>query len=104
MPDPNLKIIKNKILEIAPEAKIILFGSRATGTNRVDSDYDLLVQVEGEMDVRQKRKIAISMRKALSDYEIPLDIIVQTKKDFEYRLKDNHYFVSEVNNSGVIIE
>ena len=38
-----LKKIKNTIAEIDPMAVAILFGSRATGKARKDSDWDILI-------------------------------------------------------------
>ena len=43
MNDHNLDIIKNKIMEMQPESRIVLFGSRAKGTHNAESDYDILV-------------------------------------------------------------
>jgi predicted nucleotidyltransferase len=37
------KLVKEKVLEIDKKAKIILFGSRARGDARKDSDWDFLV-------------------------------------------------------------
>ena len=48
--------IKNSIINIIsshlPEAKIILFGSRATGKNRENSDYDISVLWSEEVPVK----------------------------------------------------
>ena len=41
----NLEKIKNIIIEEADPVKIILFGSRARGDYREDSDYDIMVLV-----------------------------------------------------------
>ena len=38
-----LKRIKNIVLENDPEAKVYLYGSRARGTIKPDSDWDLLI-------------------------------------------------------------
>lgn len=38
-----LKRIKQIVLDRAPKAKIYLYGSRARGTSRNDSDWDILI-------------------------------------------------------------
>lgn len=35
--------IKNTILSVAPDGKVILYGSHARGDERADSDWDLLI-------------------------------------------------------------
>lgn len=37
---------------------VVLFGSRATGTNRPDSDYDIAVFVGDDADIARSRRIA----------------------------------------------
>jgi predicted nucleotidyltransferase len=36
-------LIKQTIGRIDPNAQIILYGSRARGTERIDSDWDILI-------------------------------------------------------------
>ena len=47
------EIVARLVVAVAPE-KIILFGSRATGAARQDSDYDLLL-VKAELDPSRRR-------------------------------------------------
>ena len=47
--------IKQKIQEIEPNAEIILFGSRARGEANVDSDWDILILVSGEVSLKREQ-------------------------------------------------
>jgi uncharacterized protein len=40
---------KKRIQNIRPDAEIIIYGSRARGEGRLDSDYDLLVLLDDEV-------------------------------------------------------
>jgi predicted nucleotidyltransferase len=62
-----------RLAQAAPEAKVILFGSRARGNARPGSDLDLLV-VEPELSSR--RKEFVRLREALGDIGVPVDLIV----------------------------
>jgi uncharacterized protein len=48
---------KDAVRQVAPEAQLILYGSRARGDARDDSDYDLLVVVDREVDMALERAI-----------------------------------------------
>lgn len=46
MADANLKLIVDLVLRYYTPKKIILFGSRARGDHRPDSDYDIFVEID----------------------------------------------------------
>ena len=54
---------------------IILFGSRARGDARPDSDVDLLVVFES---VDDKRQVAQAIRRCLRGLRCPVDVVVAT--------------------------
>lgn len=71
------------IAEVDPE-QIILFGSRARGEARSDSDVDLLI-IEREPfgKTRSRRKEAIRLWRALARFRIPKDILVYSHEEVE---------------------
>jgi predicted nucleotidyltransferase len=75
------KIVRRIVDEFQPE-RVILFGSHARGQAGPDSDVDLLIvmPVDG-----RKREKQVQIRVALGDIHIPVDIIVSTPEDFEWR-------------------
>ena len=53
----NIKTILLSALADTNYKQIILFGSRARGNNREDSDYDILVIVDNKHNMEELRKI-----------------------------------------------
>lgn len=52
-----LHSIKSTILEAAPGAKVMLFGSRAYGVPTDESDWDILILTQQQVNPLLKRKI-----------------------------------------------
>ena len=48
--------IRTEIKRIDPKAKVILFGSRARGDAKKDSDWDLLILIDSQ-DIREKEDL-----------------------------------------------
>jgi predicted nucleotidyltransferase len=60
--------------------RIILFGSRARGDARDDSDVDLLVIADTELPPDERSFLA---NKAVRDFGLPTDILVVTPGELE---------------------
>jgi len=75
------EIVRRLVAEFQPE-KIILFGSHAWGQPDADSDLDLLVIVP-ESDERPIQR-DWRARRCLGKVPYPIDIIVKTRREFEY--------------------
>ena len=63
-------------------ARILLFGSRARGTDNRWSDVDLLVVMDA---VEDKRRAAVEMRQALGNLTVSKDIVVTTPDEIARR-------------------
>ena len=72
--------LKKEIRKIDPEAEIYLFGSRARGDFRGDSDWDVLILTGREVD----RKLEEDIRNRIFDIEIdeeePISTMIYSKK------------------------
>ena len=75
------RMVKRIVERFDPE-QVVLFGSHARGEAGPDSDVDLLVVMPVEGSKREKR-IAIGV--SLSDFGVPLDIVLSTPEELESR-------------------
>jgi predicted nucleotidyltransferase len=88
--------------------KIILFGSYARGTQKNDSDIDLLVVTNDNFvfqSFAQKMETKLKIAGALSSVRkfADIDLIVYTKPMFRKFIQLNSSFKNEIINSGLII-
>lgn len=90
---------------VAPE-QIVLFGSRATGLNRPDSDIDFLI-VEAEtfgLD-RSRRREATKVWKALGPFGIPADVLMfSTEEVAKWQHSRNHVVARAIAEGKVLYE
>ena len=82
--------------------QIILFGSRARGEARVDSDYDLLIVVDDEITENTLR-LAGRAHNAVGDRNFSLDVLVYRRSDFELSLRDESDVVCHAVTDGKVI-
>ncbi len=75
------RIVRRIVDAVDPE-RIILFGSRAKGTARPDSDYDLLVLSNSEKPPRERNR---DVRALFPRRSFSLDVFVYTPVEFEQR-------------------
>jgi predicted nucleotidyltransferase len=87
-----LQRVKHNISEIDPTAKVILFGSRARGDERKDSDWDILVLTGYPVDLEKERKF----RNHLYDLELetgePFSLFAYSESDWNSRQKITPFY------------
>ena len=84
-----LQEITRRVVEAVQPRRLILFGSRARGDARPDSDVDLLVVWKDESPPRAR---ALAVRQALRGLKASFDIAVVTPSEFE-RFSDRRMHV-----------
>lgn len=82
--DPLVERVVGRIAEALHPTKIILFGSRATGEARTDSDLDLLVICDEPMS---KREVQLAIRRLFPVQNFSMDVFVLTSDEFERQKK-----------------
>lgn len=92
------QVIQRLVKAYQPLA-IYLFGSYAWGKPNNESDLDLLVVVN-HSDQNEYRR-AVAGHHALWGLEIPKDLLVYTKKEFEQESKDDTTLCYRINQEGV---
>ena len=94
--------------EAAPDATVILFGSRARGDHRKGSDVDLLVVVDTD-DTARLRAIEGRAGKAayrkLLEFSVKLgfDVIGMTREKFGYCRRARNHVAGQALRDGVIV-
>ena len=90
----NVEAIRDKIVKEFKPEKIILFGSRAWGTPRPDSDIDLFIVKESE----NTRATASAIDVAFFPRTFSMDLLVYTPKQLNARKKD--LFIKKILKKG----
>ncbi len=100
----NLEDIISRLLTIDPY-RIVLFGSLATGMDREDSDIDLLVVLDSDVisqtyGERMKKKSIVRNSIREINKQIPIDLIVYTKAEYDLLQKRDISFLNGIERSG----
>ena len=93
-------LIKQNVSQIDTNAQIILYGSRARGTEREDSDWDILILTDYPVDIKKERMF----RNNLYDLELetgePFSVFVYSKTDWNTKQIITPFYVN-VTNDGI---
>lgn len=100
--EEKLQEITNKLVAAVHPDKIILFGSRARGDHRPDSDVDLLI-IKDSSEPGHRR--VIPAYRALSGSGIAKDILWYTRQEIEdWRDVKNHVTTVALREGRVLYE
>lgn len=98
--DPVVERVVKVIAEAIHPQKIILFGSRATGTARPDSDLDLVVIYAGE---KSKRQVKLDIHRLMEPESFPMDLFVLSPEEMQRQRHVANTLAREVAERGVTV-
>ena len=103
-PDPIGLAVARAAHEVAKPNTVILFGSRARGDHRVNSDVDLLV-IYRKGNPTSTSLIKRAIKAYFTDHppEVGVDIIPMEKEKFDYSRRAKNHVAAQALRDGIIM-
>jgi HEPN domain-containing protein/predicted nucleotidyltransferase len=99
-PDPVLQQIVEAVTHVARPLLVLLFGSRATGEAREDSDYDLMIVFANDADIEREET---ACKKALRDAGLSADVLTRTVSEYRRQQHDAGHLAWLVAREGRVL-
>ncbi|MGY4707261.1 nucleotidyltransferase domain-containing protein [Candidatus Bipolaricaulota sp. J31] len=96
-----LERCKQVILQHAPEARVLLYGSRARGTATPDSDYDLLVLTPAPLAPEAIDWIREALYELELEYGVVISVLFFSEAEWRDPRRRATPFYREVEREGV---
>lgn len=81
--------------------RILLFGSRARGDAKSDSDWDFLIIVPTQLPHTAKTSIVLAIQRMFGRMGIPVDIMVKSEGRIEAEKNDTGFLTRSAMAEGV---
>lgn len=98
-----LKQVKEGVKEVEPAADVILYGSRARGDSRAESDWDFLVLVDGSVDDERVDRIRHRIYEIEWESGQILSSIVRSRDEWDSCPLSTTPFHRNVGREGVML-
>jgi predicted nucleotidyltransferase len=97
--DPLVNRVVRRIVQAIHPERVILFGSRARGTNRPDSDLDLLVLYSGP---KSKREVSLEIHQLFPRPDFSMDLFVMRPEEMESQRHIANTLAREAHEHGIV--
>lgn len=89
----NIKqLIRQKISEVDPDADVILYGSRARGDNRKDSDWDILILTGYPVDLNKETEFMDQLYDLELNTGESFSVFVYSRTDWNTRQRISPFY------------
>lgn len=102
--DPRISAVAAGIAATIPEAQVRLFGSRAKGTARLDSDVDLLITVPDPwLQTHDRVRVLGSLWRQYSSHQLPLDLLLYSQSEVSQRQQYRGAVTTRAYEEGILL-
>ncbi|MCF7809857.1 nucleotidyltransferase domain-containing protein [bacterium] len=98
--DTQLQQIIDRIVSYINPVKIYLFGSRARGDCRIDSDYDIVVIYDGEFS---KREVTLGIYDLFGLPDFSMDLFVLTTDELKRFHRIANTLERDITENGKVV-
>ena len=99
--EEELRNITDAIVRAVDPVCVILFGSRASGTARADSDVDLLIVEDRPFGPERSRLEEIGrIMRSLIGFLVPIDVLVYSQEEIDRWRGSRHHIVGRALREG----
>ena len=96
------QLIRNTISSIDPKAEVILYGSRARGDERNDSDWDILILTDYSVNLQIERKFRDKLYDLELEIEEPFSIFTYSKNEWQSKQRITPFYQNVV-QEGILL-
>ena len=93
-------LIRQTINGIDPDAEVILYGSRARGDEKTDSDWDILILTDYAVDLNTEQKFRDKLYDLELDTGEPFSVFVYSKEEWATQQRITPFY-ENVNQEGI---
>ena len=100
MTEPPVQDIIRRIVEACSPRRVVLFGSRARGTARPDSDVDLMVEMDTALSPADR---ALSILRLFGLRSWAMDVVVFTPGEIAAQRQSPYSLVRAIESEGKVL-
>jgi len=98
-----IQLIRQKVNEIDKTAEVILYGSRARGDNKPDSDWDVMILLNRKnVDKKTEQTFRHNLLYIELEIGVPISVFVYSKSDWEGKYSMTPLF-RRIKKEGILI-
>ncbi len=95
-------LIRQTVNQVDDKAEVILYGSRARGDERADSDWDILVLTDYQVDLAKERAFRYPLYDLALELEEDFSVFVYSKNEWHTRQRTTPFY-ENVSQEGVLL-